>query len=157
MFWTKAAYWMATGFGLGFSPVAPGTVGCLLGVPLVLVLNRYDLWIQIVAALLLSLLAIPICQVGERSLKIKDPHPVVADEYLTFPICMLGLPVSWAVWWVLPMAFVTNRIFDIVKPPPARQLQELSGGLGIVIDDVFSALYSLAANHLLFRLVSGWL
>ncbi len=70
---------------------------------------------------------------------------MVADEYLTFPICMIGLPFNP---WVLLVAFISCRFFDIVKLPPANQLQRVKGGLGIVIDDVFASLYSLAVNHI---------
>ncbi|MCX6998667.1 MAG: phosphatidylglycerophosphatase A [Kiritimatiellaeota bacterium] len=153
---------LATGFGLGYSPFAPGTVGCLWGLPLAWALQAAGQaqglgWpSQVVAAALLSLLAIPICAAGEKAAGTKDPRCVVADEYLTFPISLIGLPFSPL---VVAGAFVTNRLCDILKPFPARQLQRLDGGLGIVIDDVFSALYSLALNHALYRLVlhSGWL
>ena len=152
---------LATGFGLGYSPFAPGTVGCLWGLPLAWAIHAarippgMELPFQIVAAAVLSLLAIPICAAGEKAAGTKDPHCVVADEYLTFPISLIGLPFSPL---VIAGAFVTNRIFDILKPFPARQLQRLDGGLGITIDDVFSALYSLALNHALYRLAlhSGW-
>ena len=81
---------------------------------------------------------------------IKFIDTVDSIKYLTFPICMLGLPF---VPWVLAMAFVTNRILDILKPPPARQIQELHGGLGVVLDDLISSCYSLALNHLLYGLL----
>jgi phosphatidylglycerophosphatase A len=103
------------------------------------------------------MVAVPICDAAEKHFGKKDPHCIVADEYLTFPISMIGLPVAWNTWWILPIAFVSNRFFDIVKLPPANQLQRLHGGLGIVIDDVFAALYSLAANHAVYYLITRWL
>lgn len=149
----------STGFGLGFSPAAPGTVGTLLGIPLVL-LNAQcpHFYGQVIGAVLLALLAIPVCQAGEDHFQTKDDRRIVADEYLTFPLCMLGLPVSVDTWWIFAVAFLTNRFFDILKPPPAYQLQRLKGGLGITVDDVVAALYSLAANHLIFYAVGrlGW-
>jgi len=98
----------------------------------------------------LALAAIPICSAGEKHFGTKDPHPVVADEYLTFPLCVIGLPPEP---WIFAVAFVTNRIMDILKPFPARQLQRLPGGLGITIDDVFSSLYSLAVNWAIYWVV----
>jgi phosphatidylglycerophosphatase A len=144
---TRIAVGLATGFGLGYSPVASGTLGSLLGVGIVWLTWPVAWPVQAVLALVTSLCAIPICEVAERHFGTKDDHRIVADEYLTFPICMLGLPLTP---WVLGMAFLSNRFFDIVKPPPARGLQRLSGGLGVVIDDVFAALYSLAFNHLAY-------
>jgi len=145
---------LATGFGLGFSPFAPGTVGSVWGVLIVLVVNSHlgVAW-QIGIAAALSLLAIPICDVAEKFFVKKDPGCIVADEYLTFPICMIGLPVGLEYWWILAFAFCSNRFFDIVKLPPARKLQDLHGGLGITIDDVFASAYSLAANHVFYWVV----
>lgn len=148
---TKSAVLAATGFGLGYSPVASGTVGCLLGVALVaLTFRGLPLPHQIGLAAALTLLAVPICDVAEKKFGVKDDGRIVADEYLTFPVCMIGLPPTPG---VLALAFVTNRVFDIVKPPPARGLQRLHGGWGIVVDDLLAALYSLALNHLLYRLL----
>ena len=145
----------ATGFGLGFSPIASGTVGSLWGfVLLVLMLPLEQLpggivWQAMVAAAL-ALIAIPICGIAEKHYGKKDDGRIVADEYLTFPICMLGIP--WMECpWMLVIGFLTARLFDIIKPPPAYQSQAIGGGLGIVIDDVFACLYALGLNHLLYR------
>lgn len=144
---------VASGFGLGYSPFAPGTVGCLLGLPLAWWINRqWGVPGQVAAAAVLSLLAVPVCQAAENQFGSKDPRRCVADEYFTFPICMIGLPVSGAAGAVmLAIAFVSNRFFDIAKIWPAHGLQRLRGGLGIVIDDVFAALYALAFNHIAYR------
>jgi phosphatidylglycerophosphatase A len=136
---------LANGLGTGLSPFASGTTGSLLGIPLaLLVLRCPDLVGQAVTCLALTLLAIPICSVAEKHYGKKDDGRIVADEYLTFPICMIGLPASPV---VLGIAFVVNRICDIIKPPPARGLQRVKGGLGIVIDDFFACLYALGINH----------
>lgn len=136
---------LATGFGLGLSPVASGTVGSLLGVLLALGLYRLPgLGWQVGAAVLLALAAVPLCEYAERFLGRKDDGRIVADEYLTFPICILGLPPEP---WLLACAFVVNRVFDIAKPPPANRLQACHGGFGIVVDDVIACLYALAVNH----------
>ncbi len=165
----KIAVLLANGFGLGLSPIASGTVGTLLAFPIVwgfcrllempqgevwtfsaVLAQRTGLMYQVLVAIALSLIAIPICGVAEKHYGTKDDGRVVADEYLTFPICMIGLP-----WnpWVLLVAFLSCRVFDIVKPPPANQLQSIGGGTGIVIDDVFASFYSLIFNHLFVWLV----
>ena len=147
----RVAFVAATGFGLGYSPIAPGTAGTLLGIlPVLLLFPRLDVPGQILASLLMALAAIPLCGIAERALGTKDDGRIVADEYLCFPICFIGLIgpetelLAGAI--ITGIAFLSFRFFDIVKPPPARQLQTLHGGFGIVIDDVFAALYSLAFN-----------
>jgi phosphatidylglycerophosphatase A len=138
---------IAGGFGLGCSPVASGTAGALLGIVLVLGIGQLSVIWQIIVAALLCLAAVPVCDIAEKHFNTKDDSRIVADEYLTFPLCMIGLPVTLP---VLIMAFIVNRIMDIIKPFPANKFQELSGGLGITADDVTSSLYSLALNHFLF-------
>ena len=149
----KAALFLATGAGFGFSPVASGTVGTLWGVALVWGLHQFtgSLWWHGLVAVGLSLLAIPICHDAEAVFKRKDDGRIVADEYMTFPLCMLGLPASPV---MLLVAFLTNRFFDILKFPPARQLQRVPGGAGIVIDDVAAAIYSLIVNWAVYLALS---
>jgi phosphatidylglycerophosphatase A len=150
---------LATGFGLGLSPVASGTFGALLGVPLVYVLFSWQTeWpVQAIIGVVLAAVAVPICDKAEKALGgKKDDGRIVADEYLTVPLTLIGLPMSPA---MLLVAFLSHRIFDIIKPPPARGLQRLPGGLGITIDDFFSSLYALGANWLIYTYVlqpHGW-
>jgi phosphatidylglycerophosphatase A len=150
----KLSIILATGFGLGLSPVASGTFGTLPGLLIVWVVWPHGLSWQLATAILLPLLAIPICSIAERQFGKKDDGRIVADEYLTFPISMLGLPFSP---WVVAMAFLSSRFFDIVKLPPARQLQSLRGGTGIVIDDVIASIHSLILNHAVYWAVTHWL
>jgi phosphatidylglycerophosphatase A len=144
---------IATGLGAGRSRIMPGTVGTLWGLPLAWGIALIPaLELQVAACIALAFIAIPICEGAENRLgKGKDPGCIVADEYLTLPICFLGLPLTP---WTLLSGFVLHRIFDIAKPPPIRQVQRLKGGVGIVIDDALAALFALAVNHLLFF---GWL
>jgi len=151
--WRKPIILLAAGFGFGLSPVASGTAGTLLGLPIMLGLAplwTHSLAAQMIAALCLALLAIPICDVAEKHFGRKDDGRIVADEFMTFPIGLLGLPLCP---WVLALAFFTNRVFDVLKPFPAHRLQRLPGGLGIVVDDVVAALYSLLVNHAVYYLV----
>jgi len=142
---------VATGFGLGYSPIASGTAGTLLGIVIVVLLKRVvPLPLEIIVAVLLAVLAVPFCGRAEEIFGRKDDGRIVADEYLTFPLCMLGLPPSPL---MLVVAFITNRVSDIIKPPPARAAQEIHGGVGVVLDDVIASLYSLAMNHLIYWLI----
>ena len=154
--WKTAVIFVAVGFGLGLSPIASGTAGALLGVLILLGLTpvwQGPILAQIVVAVMLSAAAIPLCDVAERHFGRKDDRRIVADEFLTFPLCMVGLPLTG---WVIGMAFLTNRLFDVLKPFPACRFQHLPGGLGIVADDVVSTLYSLLANLLIYRGVQYW-
>lgn len=145
---------LATGAGLGFSPVASGTVGSVWGVLLVWLMQPLSAAAYAALCLGLTLIAVPICGGAEKVFGRKDDGRIVADEYLTFPICMIGLPFTP---WLVAVSFLSNRFFDILKPPPARQLQALHGGIGIVIDDVLATFYSLAFNHLVYWAAQRWL
>ena len=145
----KTALAIATGFGLGLSPFASGTVGALLGLPLIWALSLLGVHWQVLAALFLASLAVPFCDRAESWFGSKDDGRIVADEYLTLPIAVIGIPLHQAPLMMV-FAFVTSRVFDIVKPWPARGLQSLEGGYGIVIDDVFASLYALAVNWLFY-------
>lgn len=142
--------WIAVGFGTGWSPVMPGTVGTLVGLPLAWGLMQVsDIGMQAALCGAMTLLAIPICGVAEKMIGGKDPGCIVADEYLTLPITVIGLSSPWA----LLSGFVLHRIFDITKPPPIKQLQHIHGGFGIVVDDFLAALIALGLNHAFFAAI----
>lgn len=148
---------IGTGFGLGMiAPVAPGTVGTAPGILASYWITTFPIPLQILACIGLTLLAIPCCEVAERVLGKKDDGRICADEWMLFPICLIGLPIH-AHSWLLPVCFLVARICDIIKPPPARGLQRIHGGFGIVIDDLFAQLYALAINHGIFYVVMRYL
>ena len=147
----KFHLFVATGFGLGlFAPVAPGTVGSLPGVALAYALALLPPWAQIPLCLALTLAAIPVCDSAERTLGTKDDGRIVADEWMLYPISLVGLPLLDLPWWSMLVFFAVIRLNDIVKLPPARRLQSLPGGRGIVIDDFIANLYSLAVNWAIY-------
>ncbi|MBR1609035.1 MAG: phosphatidylglycerophosphatase A [Kiritimatiellae bacterium] len=149
----KAATFAACGFGLGYSPVAPGTVGSLLGCLIVWGFTAAKLSVpaQIAACAAMTVFSVPLAGIAEREIGRKDPGSVVCDEYLTFPICMIGLLDKWQDRvWLMPACFVVARVLDIWKPQPARRLQALPGGLGITIDDFVTTCEALAADWALY-------
>ena len=162
----KLALALAFGFGLGRAPVAPGTFGALLGIPVGVALTAIpNVWFQAAAALALVLLAIPVCEAGERYCGRKDPGSVVADEWMLLPICFVGQAPVWS--WIaagdwgraaafIALTFAVSRVFDIVKIFPAYRLQALHGGFGIVFDDFFADLYTWVAIRLLWTGVFGF-
>lgn len=149
----RFSVWVASGFGLGLiAPFAPGTVGSLPGVALAYAITALPLWLQIPACLGFTLLAIPFCDVAEKVLGVKDDGRITADEWMPYPIALIGLPILDLPWWSMIIFFCIVRIVDIIKPYPARQLQRIPGGRGIVIDDFIANLYSLAANWVVYFL-----
>ena len=143
----RAALFLGTGCGIGLvAPFAPGTFGSLPGVALAYAVVLLPPWLQIPACLVLTLLAIPVCDVSERLLGIRDDGRITADEWMLYPIALVGIPLWDLPWWSMAVFFCIVRAVDIVKPPPARRLQALPGGRGIVVDDFIANLYALAAN-----------
>ena len=146
----RLCVFVASGFGLGLAaPFAPGTFGSIPGVALAYAVCALPVWLQVAACLVLALLAVPLCDVAEKALGIKDDGRITADEWMLYPIALVGIPLSELPWWSMVLFFCVIRTIDIVKPWPARGLQRLHGGLGIVADDFFANLYSLAVNWLI--------
>lgn len=138
---------VASGFGLGLvAPVAPGTIGSLPGVALAYATTLLPLWLQIPVCTGFAILAIPFCDVAEKALGIKDDGRITADEWMLYPLALVGIPLASLPWWSMLLFFAVVRAVDIVKPWPARGLQRIPGGRGIVIDDFVANLYSLAVN-----------
>ncbi len=148
----RLCVWLGTGFGLGLvAPCAPGTFGSLPGVALACAFAAWlPVWAQVPACLALTLLAVPVCTVSERTLKRKDDGRITADEWMLYPIATVGLPLT-QVLWLIPATFLVIRVLDVLKLPPARQIQYLPEGWGIVADDFASQLYALAVNWALWR------
>ena len=152
-FLERLCLFVATGFGIGLvAPFAPGTFGSAPGVALAFATTALPLWLEIPAVTAFAIAAIPFCDVAERSLGIKDDGRIVADEWMLFPIAVAGLPLASLPWWMTAVFFLVTRFVDIVKPPPARSLQSIPGGRGIVADDFVANIYSLAANWTIYVL-----
>lgn len=133
--WEKVALVLATGFGLGWSPVAPGTVGSLAGPPLVWGWQQLELpfVVSLLASILLALAGIPICARAARTLGIYDPAAVVYDEIVAFTLVFLAVDVNLTTGII---GFLWFRLFDITKPGPIQRLDRWPGGLGIMADDL---------------------
>jgi len=149
----KLAVQLATGLGIGMIPVAPGTFGTLLGLPLAWLIDILPGFrIQLAAIIVVCLGAVLICDIAIKALgRGKDPGCVVLDEIVAMPITFFLIPINNL--WVAAAGFVLFRVFDIAKPPPARQLESLPGGLGVMADDWAAAVY---ANLALRLLLWGW-
>jgi phosphatidylglycerophosphatase A len=112
------------------------------------------LWVQLAVLVVICLLGIPLCTRAARDLGgKKDPGAIVWDEIVSMPITFLLVPMTSPA--VVIVGFLLNRVFDISKPPPARQLERLPDGLGIMADDLAAGVYSCGVLHLLLAL--GWI
>jgi phosphatidylglycerophosphatase A len=137
---------LATGFGAGLVPVAPGTVGTLVGVLICLISLPFPWIIRLLFVLALLAVSFYISHQSEKIYQRKDDQRIVIDEIIGFQITMLPVAIDFL---TLCAGFVLFRIFDIWKPFPIRQLQRLPGGWGIVADDVVAGIYAGAVMWLL--------
>ncbi len=135
---------IATAFGAGYCPLAPGTAGAALAILVWLLLSFYvhstDLRV-LIFLLVLAFMALGILSSGVME-KVwgKDPSRVVVDELVGTWIALLAVPSDD--WWWAAAAFVLFRFFDIVKPLGIKSMEKLGGGLGIMMDDVLAGAYS---------------
>ncbi|MBU0558108.1 MAG: phosphatidylglycerophosphatase A [Bacteroidetes bacterium] len=135
---------LGTGFYTGYIPFAPGTFGSAAALLIYLIPGFENLYIIIPAIILFTLIGIPIGTKFE-SVYGKDPSQCTIDEVIGMWISLLFLP---KIWWVIVVTFIVWRIMDIVKPFPANFMERLSGGRGIIFDDIVAALYTSALMHL---------
>jgi len=141
---------VATGLGSGYSPVAPGTAGSLVGLALFWAVHHLPLVAQAAATVVMFAVGVVAAGHVARRLRIEDPGVVVADEVAGMWVSLLGLPLTGV---TAAAAFVLFRIFDVFKPYPARDLERLPGGWGIMCDDVMAGIY---ANLLLRAGLLAW-
>ncbi|MCW5980577.1 MAG: phosphatidylglycerophosphatase A [Bryobacteraceae bacterium] len=149
---TTVARLIGTWFGCGYSPVAPGTAGSLGALAIALALHILAGWGPFHFGILALCLAGPAVAASHAvaiSSGKDDPSIVVVDEVIGQWIALAGVShYSWKTWLG---AFVLFRLFDIWKPAPVRQLENLRGGVGIVADDVMAGIYAALALHIAGR------
>jgi phosphatidylglycerophosphatase A len=131
---------LAFGLGLGLAPVAPGTFGTLLGVPVAFGLAQLGLPGATIGTAMLFLAGIFLCDRSARMLGVDDHPGIVWDEVVGYAIAVLFVPMGWP-WWLA--AFLLFRALDIVKPWPIREIDHsLRGGLGTMLDDAVAGLFT---------------
>lgn len=144
----KIGLLLATGFGVGYLPYCPGTFGTLIAVPLSIAVNHLAIthpWLTAIGLAALTMIAIQLADHAALLLDKKDPQIVVIDEIAGFALANF-LTASLA---GLIIAFGLFRFFDIAKVFPARRLETLPGGAGIVMDDMVAGLYTFTIVRLL--------
>ena len=147
------AHFIAFGFGVGLFPLGPGTLGTVLAFPiyyaLAAILSGEALLACIAAAMLIG---IYVCQLTGRNLGVHDHGGMVWDEIAAFMLVLYFIPPQ-PMWQAF--AFLLFRVFDIVKPPPIRRLdQKIKNGFGVMLDDVVAAFYALVCLAVAQRVYS---
>jgi phosphatidylglycerophosphatase A len=142
--------WIATLFGAGRFPLAPGTFASLLAALAFRFLLAGLFWtFQIGAIVLVFFIGVWASGRHAAALGSKDPRPVVIDEVCGQWISLMFLPAGWG---FLAAAFVLFRAFDVIKPFPIRHLEALPAGWGIMADDVLAGIYAAAVLQLVLVL-----
>lgn len=150
---------VATAFGVGYVPFAPGTFGSLAGLAVFAAVRAGS---QAVGVPILELAAIVVvflagawaATAAEAHFGHIDPGPVVIDEVLGMLVTLACVPVSIT---GAVVGFVLFRVFDVIKPPPCHRLEALPGGWGVMSDDLMAAIYSYACVQALAWLAPGWM
>ena len=143
---------IGSGFYTGYFPVASGTVGSIAAIIIYLIPGFEQLFIIIPSTIAFMVYGIFVGTKFEAQYG-KDPAQCTIDEVVGTWISLIALPKTI---WIITAAFFLWRILDIVKPPPARNLEKLKGGLGIMIDDVVSGIYTLIIMHLVVYLLGKY-
>jgi phosphatidylglycerophosphatase A len=135
----KLAFVLATWFGIGFSPIAPGTCGTLAALPLYFALRDFGPIAVLAAAVVLTLAGVWAAGIVAEHTDEDDPQIVVVDEVAGVLVALAFAPRSLA---GVALAVVLFRVFDMTKPFPARSAEDLPGGWGIVIDDIVAGIWA---------------
>ena len=131
---------LATGLGSGYCPFAPGTAGTAMGILFFLGFSQFSPLLYLLTLIAFIFLSAWIAEGGENIFGKKDAPPIVIDEIAGFLVAMLWIPFSWL---NVGIGFFLFRLFDILKPFPARLIdKKLPGGWGIVLDDIAAGLYA---------------
>ena len=152
-------HFIALGFGAGLAPVAPGTFGTLLALPIFWLLSpRLDSGWMLIALGFLFVSGIWICDRTGRDLGVPDHKAIVWDEVVAFLLVLFFTPPAPL---SLALGFLLFRLFDILKPGPIHYVEtQFRGGFGVMVDDLLAAFFTLiclALLKLLAPAVGGWL
>ena len=142
----RVAALLARGFGVGCSPVAPGTLGTLVAVPLVCLQFILSTGVFLIFVFLFVLTAVYVAGVAEKQMDGTDDPSIVIDEMAGYLIAMTCVPLTA---WSMLAGFVLFRGFDIFKPPPVNTVERrVKGGLGVVGDDLVAGFMTNALLQL---------
>ncbi len=138
--WHNPIHFIACGFGAGAMPIMPGTFGTLIAIPIYLLFAPLASPIYIGIVVAMFLLGIWLCEVTGKDFNVPDHGAMVWDEIVGFLLVMIYVPTTW---YTILIGFVLFRLFDIIKPPPIKWLdQKIKGGFGVMLDDVVAAVFA---------------
>ena len=147
----KLFLFLATGFGIGYSPIAPGTLGTLVAILVYYFLSNIPSPLYEITLIGFLFLSVWISGNAEIFFEKKDDQRIVIDEIIGFLITMLWVPKT--IRFVI-IGFFLFRFFDILKPFPIRRLEKgFKGGFGVVLDDVVAGVYANIVLRLIYRLM----
>lgn len=152
---TRLAVFISTVGYCGYFPFAPGTVGSAAGL-VVYLLVWWSGSPLVEIGLIVALFAAGVWAgtISERYFGGIDPGPIVVDEVVGMLITLAFIPVGWS---GALAGFVLFRVFDVFKPWPARSLERLHGGFGVMADDAMAAVYANLSLRLLLWLFPAWI
>lgn len=139
---------IASGLYTGYSPIAPGAIGSLWGILIYLLLHKHPV-IFIFVTMLLFIIGFLVCAKAEEIFDEKDSKRIVIDEIAS--MCLVYLFIKPG-WFMVITGFLIFRFLDVIKPPPARRAEKLSGSLGIMLDDVIAAVYTIVILFIIYLL-----
>ena len=140
---------------IGFFPFAPGTVGSAAGVAVYVTARHFGvLHFELIAITALALAGVGLTRACEEHLQCVDPGPIVIDEVMGMLITLFMIPVGWL---GILVGFLLFRALDVAKPFPARQLERLHGGFGVMADDAMAAIYANVLLRGVHYLAPGWI
>ncbi|WP_257387700.1 phosphatidylglycerophosphatase A family protein [Tahibacter caeni] len=139
---THPAGWIASGFGAGLSPLAPGTAGSAVALLPYLWLRELPFWAYLVVVLAVFALGVWTSRVLVARLRVEDPGCIVVDEFVGQWLALAFAPPGWM--WIL-VGFLLFRLFDVAKPWPVSWAdREVGGGFGVMLDDALAGLLAAA-------------
>src|SRR5215467_9688217 len=146
---TALSTWLATCFGIGLIPVAPGTFASAAALPFGWALSRLGWQSVVVAAIAATIAGVWACDRYARKVGLHDPSECVIDEVAGqwFALAPIAMMARSGDWWLYGLAFLLFRLFDIAKPWPISAAERFPGGLGVMMDDVLAG---IAAALLLY-------
>ncbi|MBX3709580.1 MAG: phosphatidylglycerophosphatase A [Gammaproteobacteria bacterium] len=145
--WRDPLYFVAFGLGSGAIPFAPGTFGTLLAIPFFLLLQPLPLIAYLIFVLFFIIASSWICHRISREIHVHDHPGMCIDEFAGFFVTMINAPYGWG--WIL-VGFILFRLFDIWKPWPIRFIDKnVSGGFGMVLDDIVAGIFAMAIIQIL--------
>lgn len=139
---------IATVFGIGYTAYAPGTIGSLFGILIYMFLKEASFSIYILTVSCLFVVGTIASEIVESAYNIKDPSFIIIDEVVGMLVSLAFVHYSF---WVVWLGFLFFRIIDISKIPPLNFLERISGGLGIMLDDLVGGFMTGILLYIIFK------